>query len=257
MLNATAPSKKFSTASFLRYGLWLGGPPTRGDKLLSNKQLILGNLTLGNPSPKFKKISTVPFLRYSLGLGAPPTQGINSCQINNWFWVIWVLTHPRHLKIFLPCRFWDTASDWERRLHRGITCCQINNGFLGNFTLGNPSPPFKKNSTVPFLRYSFWLGASPMPGDRLFFKKRLIWGDMKVLNARQPFTVCMKYTSRGITLSPGWSWGITHSDLAYYIISWNPFIFFFVRTIHGWKFAWTNYIAAYISPFMASPRTSS
>jgi hypothetical protein len=53
-----------------------------------------------------------------------------------------------------------------------------------------------------------------MQGDKLFFKKRLILGDVKVLNAPQPFTVCMILTSRGITLSPGWSWGITKSDLA-------------------------------------------
>jgi hypothetical protein len=46
-----------------------------------------------------------------------------------------------------------------------------------------------------------------MPGDTFFVikKKRLILGDLKVLNASQPFTVCMILTS----------WGIAKSDLAY------------------------------------------
>jgi hypothetical protein len=38
--------------------------------------------------------------------------------------------------------------------------------------------------------------------------------DLKVLNASQPFTVCMIVTSWGITLSPSRSWGITKADLA-------------------------------------------
>ncbi len=42
-----------------------------------------------------------------------------------------------------------------------------------------------------------------MPGDKFFVEKRLILGDLKVLNASQPFTVCMILTCWEITLSPG------------------------------------------------------
>jgi hypothetical protein len=38
-----------------------------------------------------------------------------------------------------------------------------------------------------------------MPGDKLFIKKQLILGDMKVLNAPQPFTFFMILTIWGIT----------------------------------------------------------
>jgi hypothetical protein len=53
----------------------------------------------------------------------------------------------------------------------------------------------------------------PMLGDKLFVVKWLILGDRKVLNASQPFTVCMILTSRGITLSPGWSWGVGDNQI--------------------------------------------
>jgi hypothetical protein len=82
VLNATALSRKFSTASFLRYGLLTGNAPTPGDKL-SNKWLILANLTLRNASPPSKMFSTVPFLRYSFWLGAPPTLG-DKLLSNKW-----------------------------------------------------------------------------------------------------------------------------------------------------------------------------
>jgi hypothetical protein len=51
MLDATAPSKKIYTPLFLRYGLLTGSTPYSGDKFLSNKQLILGNLNMLNASP--------------------------------------------------------------------------------------------------------------------------------------------------------------------------------------------------------------
>jgi hypothetical protein len=77
-----------------------------GDKLLSNKGLILGNLTLGNRSPPFKKISTVPFLGYSFGLGAPPTPGDK--LLSNVQLILGNLTlgNPSPpLKKILPCHF--------------------------------------------------------------------------------------------------------------------------------------------------------
>jgi hypothetical protein len=65
----------------------------------------------------------------------------------------------------------------------------------GNLTQWNASPLSKRFSTVLFLRYGFRLGVPPMPGDKFFVKKRLILVDLKVLNASQPFTVCMIVTS--------------------------------------------------------------
>jgi hypothetical protein len=63
-----------------------------GDKFLSNKQLILDNLTLGNASPQSKKFSTMPFLRFGFRLGATPIPG-------DKLWSPWG-THPHYLNIF-------------------------------------------------------------------------------------------------------------------------------------------------------------
>jgi hypothetical protein len=53
----------------------LGALTTQGDKLLSNKQLSLGNLNLRDPSAPIKEFLNVPFLRCGSQLGAPPMLG--------------------------------------------------------------------------------------------------------------------------------------------------------------------------------------
>jgi hypothetical protein len=55
---------------------------------------------------------------------------------------------------------------------------------------------------MPFLRYSFWLGAPPTPEDELLSNKHLILGNLKLLNASRLFSFKM-LTSWGLTLSLG------------------------------------------------------
>jgi hypothetical protein len=57
---------------------------------------------------------------------------------------------------------------------------------LGNMNILNTTPPFKKFSTMPFLRYGFQHGAPPMPGDKLLSNKQLILGNLNMLNASPP-----------------------------------------------------------------------
>jgi hypothetical protein len=74
---------------------------------------------------------------------------------------------------------------------------------LVNLTLGNPSTPFEKCSTyraIFEIQLLTWSAAHA--GGNFFVKNQLILGDLKVLNASQPFTVCMILTSWGITLFP-------------------------------------------------------
>ncbi len=156
MLNASPPSKIFSTVLFLRYGFQLGAPPTPGYKLLSNEQLILTNSTLGNTSPPSKTILY---------------HAIFEIQLLTW--------------------------------------------------------------------------SALYAGDKFFVKKRLILGDLKVLNASQSVTVCMILTRWGIRSSPSWCWGITKSDLAYCLFKYT-----FCRK--QWNFGSGNsgiWIASYIWQF--------
>ncbi len=78
--NAPPPSKKFSTVPFLRYGFQLGAPPMPGDKLLSNKQLILGNVNMQNASPPIKKNLPCFFWDTAFDLDRPLCLGIIFCQ---------------------------------------------------------------------------------------------------------------------------------------------------------------------------------
>ncbi len=68
------------------------------------------------------------------------------------------------------------AYNWERHLHRGINCCQINDWFWVIWPWGIHPRHLKKFLTVPFLRYSFWLGAPPMAWDKFFCQKTTDFG---------------------------------------------------------------------------------
>jgi hypothetical protein len=65
--------------SKVRFGKELGGniipQPPPGDKLLSNKQLILGQLNVLNATAPSKKFSTASFLRYGPLTGSTPYTG--------------------------------------------------------------------------------------------------------------------------------------------------------------------------------------
>ncbi len=122
--------KNFLPRRFRDMGFWLGMPPTPGDKFLSNKWLILANLTLGNASPPVKNFLPCCFWDTASDWERHLNRGINCCQINDWFWVIWSWEiHPRNWKKFILCRFWDTAFDLERPLCRGINCLSKNDWF--------------------------------------------------------------------------------------------------------------------------------
>ncbi len=113
--------KIFLPHRFWDMGFWLGAPPTLGDKLLSNKWLVLADLILGNTSHYHKNFLPCHFWDTASDWECHVGRGINCCKINNWFWVIWPWgIHPRHFKNFLPCRFWDTAFDLERPLCQGM-----------------------------------------------------------------------------------------------------------------------------------------
>jgi hypothetical protein len=50
----------------------------------------MGNLNQGNASLPSKHFSTLPFFAIGLSNWERPVHwGINSCQMYNWFWVIW------------------------------------------------------------------------------------------------------------------------------------------------------------------------
>ncbi len=106
--------RKLLPHPFWDMGYWLGAPPTPGDKLLSNKWLILAYLTLGTHPHHQKNVLLCRFWDTASDWECHLRRGINCCQINNWFWVMWTCRmHPRHFEKFLPCRFWDTAFDLE------------------------------------------------------------------------------------------------------------------------------------------------
>ncbi len=135
---------------------------------------------------------------------------------NEWL----ILGHLNVLNATVPCKELSTPSffeiwafDWERPLHQGIIFCQINDWFWVIWPWEIHHHHLKNSLPCGFWDTAFDLEC-PHAWGWFFVNNWLILGDSNVLNASQPFTVCMILTSWGIALSPVWSWGITKSDLA-------------------------------------------